>query len=144
MTRHFVTDIPNSTATEEPADNSNLSAAEHESAARALEAAGQKPEAVSAWHRAAVSHSRSGDHDKVIACIGHAERLAGNNAFSPDVKRKGTAADWRSQPVERVGEDGDLPTTPAIERDRDWKRPRNATAAAANKSDASTEPKERL
>ncbi|MGA7741183.1 MAG: hypothetical protein WBP56_14465 [Polyangia bacterium] len=160
MTRHFVTDVPTGTTTEDPADKSHLGFAEHEASARALEAAGQNPAAIQSWHRAIVSHARAGNLAGVIGAVKHCERLAGNQDFAPDLERKSTAADaaleraeqrgfdaayqatraastaaatdWRSQPRERVGEGGDGPIEPAIERVGDRQ------AQDASKPDANT------
>jgi len=160
MTRHFVTDVPTGTTTEDPSAKRHLGVEEHEASARALAAAEQKPAAIQSWHRAAVAHARAGNAAGVIAAIVHAEHLAGNQDFAPDLERKSTAADaaleraeqrgfdaayqatraastaaatdWRSQPRERVGEGGDGPIEPAIERVGDRQ------AQDASKPDANT------
>ena len=175
MTRHFVTDVPTS-ATTDPNDKRHLGVEEHEASARALAEANQTPAAIQAWHRAAIGHARAGNAAGVIAAITHAEHLANNRDFSPDLERKSTAADAALErakaniaPFRSTGADaiaaatgagpvetvetldgiperlgcGDDPTTRPTERDRDWKRPKNSTAAADSTKTNST-PAERL
>jgi hypothetical protein len=77
----------------DPNATNQLTAAEYEAQARALEDANQANEAIQAWHRAAIAHSEAGNHAAAKACIVHAEHAAGNLDFSPALTRKGTAAD---------------------------------------------------
>ena len=132
--------------TGDPEAARHLSAEEHEVAARALESAEQKDEAISSWHRAACGHARANNAAGVIAAITHCERLANHNDFTPDLERKSTGADadWRNGPIESDRGPGCGPLEPAIERDcRDWQKPTTSATASADATDHST-PSERL
>ena len=150
MTRHYVNDVPapspdksfgtvgdvlarSADPTEDPSKANQVSTESLEHAARQLEEAQQTSAAVASWLQAACAHSQRGDHAGVVQSVTHAARLAGHPNFAPFVAKKSTADAAvleAAEPVERVGDSTDGPTEPPLERDRDWQRPKNSTAAA--------------
>lgn len=140
MTRHFVTDVPTGTTTEDPANANQVSTESLEHAARQLEEAQQTSAAISSWLQAACAHSQRGNHAGVVQSVTRAAHLSGDKTFAPFVTKKSTgdtAADASAVtgPIERVGDASDGPIEPPIERvgDRpapDANRPASNTAAA--------------